>query len=473
VGAESTPPGTFIVKPRQQELDACADMAVIMNRITVAGCLAMVFVHTTAGAQQAEFLRDIGASPFHFGILGAIPPLSFITQFAAAWLANHLEYRKRFWMILLILRRLSVCLLVLLPWILPTASTRLLAWAFIGIFAAGQMMGMFSQPLFFSWMGDLLPRQQISEYWASRRKWLSWTHALVMVSMAMYFYCFRHTGIRITYMLIVFVGSAAGVLDILLFHRIPEPKPVIHTQHILRAVLQPFREMRFRRLILFSCMLAFGMTTSAPFINLYMLQELRMPVHAVVLLMTVHALGGVLFAQRIGRLADRVGHRPLIVLSSALKPLIVVAFFFARPGPSVLALIPVLLVDNMLNTTLDATRTGFMLKQSPGANRPMFIAAVLAPAGVAGAAGSLLGGTLVEHLPDLSLVVGGVQVTAFRTVLALSAALRFAAFLASRFIHEPESLAADRVLRHVFGSAATRFSRLTLSALYSRKRGEA
>ncbi len=61
-----------------------AGMAWIMNRVTVAGCLAMVFMYATIGAQRTEFVRSLGATKFHFGVIGAIPPFMLGLQFISA-----------------------------------------------------------------------------------------------------------------------------------------------------------------------------------------------------------------------------------------------------------------------------------------------------------------------------------------------------------------------------------------------------
>ena len=251
-----------------------------------------------------------------------------------------------------------------------------------------------------------------------------------------------------------------GVLDILLFVRIPEPTPVLSQAPALARFLAPFKEKRFLRLILFTCVLNFGTMMAAPFFVLYLLEEIGLPVHLVVLLFMSHALGGVLFARRVGRLADEVGNRPVIILSSAFKSAIVIAMFLVRPGHSVWVLVPVLLFDNMINTALMSSRTGFMLKQSPAANRGMFIAAVLAPAGLVGALSSLIGGTLIHRLPDLDTMVMGVPLTSFRMVFLVSAVLRFTAFVCSHAIHEPESDAAGVVLARLLAGVQTRFTAL-------------
>ena len=101
------------------QLQPAANLKWIMNRVTFAGCLAMVFMYLTRGAQQTEFIRKLGASEFHFGVIGAIPPFMLGMQFISALAVNHLPYRKKIWITMLVIRRALVVLLALLPWIFP------------------------------------------------------------------------------------------------------------------------------------------------------------------------------------------------------------------------------------------------------------------------------------------------------------------------------------------------------------------
>jgi len=436
-----------------------------MRFITVAGCLAMVFTHLMKGAPRAAFLRDIGARPFHFGVIGAIPPLMFACQFGAALFINRLRRRKRIWIALLVTRRSMVCLLGLLPWLLPQASATVLVWSFIGIMAVGSIMEKFAQPMFFAWMGDLIPSDVFTEVWADRRKWLSWTHAGVMVSMAAALWLFRQADIKIVFPVLACISAIAGVVDILLFVNVPEPEPSISPEPHLARLAEPFRYKRFRRYMLYDSVLKFGAMIGAPLFRIFLLQEIGLGVYEIVLLFTCHALGGALFARRIGKLADEVGHRPVIVLASAFKCVIAIAMFALVPGPMVLILVPVFLLDNMLNTALVTSRTGFTLKRAPAENRPMFVAAVLATAGLAGAAGSLLGGLLMDHLPDVGCTIGTWTLTRFRMVFAVSAVVRFCGFLMSIRLHEPESAEATTVFTDVIAPALQRQLEVPISVI--------
>ncbi len=419
----------------------------IMTRIIAAGSLAMVYLHLCVGAQQTEFARKLGATKFHFGLLGAIPPAMLVLQFAAGLLVNRMRHRKPLWLGLLLVRRASTVLIGLIPWVIPGGTGDLRIWAMVGLLIVGNGLGTFSQPMFYSWMGDLLPHKSLNEFWGRRRKWLCLSQALTMVVATLFFWVFQDSDIYLTYLIAVIIGSIAGVCDILLFIRIPEPEHKRDPNPGITRLIAPFKSRMFRRLMLYFCALNFATMLSAPFMKVFMLEEIGLALHLVVLVFTFHALGGMLFARRLGSMLDRFGHRPVVMLCGSLKCIITLTFMLVRPGWSLLALFIVLPFDNMLNTGLLTAKDGFTMKLSPPKERAMYAAAVLATSGAAAAAGSLCGGILLEKMPDIVLTVKGVTFSNFRVIFAASAVLRLISFAFAIGIHEPGSGRARDVIR--------------------------
>ncbi len=433
-----------------------------MRSIIVAGCLAMVYLNCTRGAQHAQFARALGASEIHFGILGALPPILLFLQFIAGLQAGRMQRRKRIWIVLMVMARTLPLPIALLPWVVPSSPMALKIWSLIMLTACEVALTTYSTPLFFAWMGDLLPHRNLNAFWARRRQWLSVSQATSMLATAIFFYFFQSVPIIHTFLVVSIVGVIAGVWDILLFTRIPEPPIERSETPRWTRLLEPFRNRQFRLFMINSTTWTFAAMLSAPFMRLYLLKEMNLAVHWVIALFMFHALGGALFARSIGALIDSVGHRPLIVLCTALKSLITIAMMLVVPGPWLLILIPVFLFDNVLNTGLLVARNGFMLKLSPRENRSMFVAAVLATSGLAGGAASLISGFVLEALPPDMGQVGAYTVTPYRVIFAISATLRLLNMITASAIHEPESREPREVLVEVIGPAVLRWLRFPL-----------
>ena len=142
----------------------------IMNRIIAAGCLALVYMQFTAGSPQVQFLRDIGAADWHFGIIGAIAPAMLLMQFVSAMWSSRLRRRKRIWIPITVIHRALIIPFALVPWVFPDAPPMLLISGMVGILMCSHGLANTGVPMWFSWMGDLLPHRNLNEYWASRRR---------------------------------------------------------------------------------------------------------------------------------------------------------------------------------------------------------------------------------------------------------------------------------------------------------------
>jgi MFS family permease len=335
----------------------------IMNRITLAGCLAMVYMELTSATPRTDLLLKLKASYQQFGIIEAIPPAMLLMQFVAGLLVHRLRTRKGLWVALLLTQRLMAIPFALLPFVFRDLPTGLLIWCMIGCIAVADASANLGLPLWFSWMSEILPLGTMGEFWARRRRWLAVSSTATLLASAAFFLWFEQVDIRATYLIVASVGALAGILDILLFIRIPEPRMEQHPPPDWTLVFAPFRDVIFRRFIFFMAYWVFAAAFGWAFFRVYMLKRLQMDIWTVQVIFACHALGGVLFCAAIGRLTDKFGSRPVIVLSSFLKSFVVISLFVARPGFwGLIHLVPMFMLDNVLNTGFFVAHNNFMLK---------------------------------------------------------------------------------------------------------------
>jgi len=422
----------------------------IMNRITVAGCLAMVYLELTSATPRTDLLLKLKASYQQFGIIEAIPPAMLLMQFVAGLLVHRLRARKPLWLALLLTQRLMAIPFALLPFVFRDLPTGILVWCMIGCLAVAEGSANLGLPLWFSWMSDILPHGSLGEFWARRRRWLALSATVTLGASAVLFKCFEQVDIRTMYLIVATVGALAGVVDILLFIRIPEPRMEQHPAPDWTLVFAPFRAPIFRRFIFFMAYWVFAATFGFAFFRLYMLKHLQMDIWTVQMIFACHALGGVLFCAAIGRLTDKFGSRPVIVLSSFLKSFVVISLFVARPGFwGLVHLVPMFMLDNVLNTGFFVAHNNFMLKHSPRQHRVMYVAALLATSGLLGAAASYCSGRCLQHFEYLELQPErwlGLDWTNFHVIFAISILLRWGAILVALRIREPKSEGPGEVL---------------------------
>jgi len=233
---------------------------------------------------------------------------------------------------------------------------------------------------------------------------------------------------------------------------------------VREIVVAPFRHRSFRSFILFSCFWNFAAMTGAPFISLFLLQHVGMDLYHVLLLWSCSWVGGAALSNRLGLLAERHGQRPVLILCTALKSSNMLALLFVPANPHVVFwwLIPVFMLDAVLNAGIAIANNGFLLKNSPSENRTMFIAAGMAVAGMVGGATSIVSGLALDVFKGYSIAWGTWQWTNFHVLFAVSLGLRLIAAVLALSVQEDTSHGTRHVIMQLVGATPLRFLRFPL-----------
>jgi len=416
-------------------------LSAAQRAIIVAGCLAAAYTQLTTSPATVEFARAFGANELHIGILGALPTLMLFCQFLAAVAVNHLTFRRWVWFSTALVHRLLLLPVAVGPWLWPEVPGVVWVWLLLVTTAANQALLHFSSPLWLSWMGDYLPHEGLSRFWGSRQHWMQWTSAASLGFAAIARQC-SGFGAQTDFTLQIVLGTVLGVLDLMCFFRVPEP-PVSHAAvpRWRDVFAEPFRHRNFRRFIGFTCFWHFAAMAGAPFISLYLLTDIGMDLFHVLMLWTASWVGGALCSHRMGRWSDQYGARPVLVFCVTFKSINMVALLLVPRSPEVAfwILVPVFMVDQVLNAGILIANNGFMIKNSPSENRTMYIAASTAVAGMVGGATSIFAGWGLSQLAGLEWTWLGRTWGHFHVMFAVSVVLRWIAIALVRRVREPNS----------------------------------
>ena len=429
--------------------------------IVAAGCFGMAYTQLTLSAASIDYVRTLGGSGLHVGIFNSLPVMLLIVQFMAAAAANHLRYRRTTWMALSLVQRLIVVPVAFGPWIWPGVSDQTWVWMFLVCIAINQGLLHFCTPLWLSWMGDYLPHETLNRFWGVRHRWMQWVAAVSLFGGAILLYQ-TGLGVRLGYPILAAIAAVFGVADVLLFLKVEEP-PVTPLQGVdLRSAWSgPFRHPGFRSFIGFMCFWHFTAMIGAAFISLYLLEYVGMSLFQVLTLWTCSWIGGAATAGAMGKIADRYGNKPLLVLCVLFKSVNMIALLAvpARPVLAFYILAPVFMVDAALNSGFAIATNGFLLKNSPRENRTMYIAAGTALAGLVGGVTAIVAGGVLTALGDGSVTLFGRELVGFHLLFAASLLLRFvAAGIVSR-IQEPHTYDTIQVVTSLIGVTPLRVMR--------------
>jgi MFS family permease len=413
-----------------------------MTLVTVAGCLAMVYMIGVGNPMTTDFFRSLGMTEVHFGILGGLPMVMVGMQFVGAVWANRLRSRRAAFMVLIIVGRLCWIAIALVPDAMGDVDAGVRTAVVIGLAALSSALQQLAPPIWFSWMGDLIPRRILSRYWGGRMRWMWIVWLATHGALVLFGFHYEDLGFttRGAFVLLVALGVAAGIGDIVLFLWVHEP-PVAPPEHraVLATLLEPLRQREYRSYLVWNCAFSAATMIGAAFMLLYVLKILEIPLWITMLIWWTPGLGSAVSSGFWGRVIDRYGSRPVLVLCSAAKPLSPLVFMLVTRPTAPYVLSAFFVLDSCLNAGAQLATNGFMLRMAPRQNRGMFTAAMTSLPSIAGGLAAILGGFLLRAWEGHEVEFAGRVWNNYQYLFLLSVVLRLACVPLALRIREPKS----------------------------------
>ncbi len=419
------------------------DIRATLKASTIDAVFATVFESVTGGVLLSNFLLQLGASSVEIGILSAIPMLVNLLQPLGAYIADRTTSRHWYNLgIFGVSRLLWMVLVVAIVWGPAHTGQQLLQWTLATVIATN-VLAAFATSNWFSWMAAVVPHRLRGRYFGFRNSATSLVTLLGVPMMGLFVSTWGADPI-LGYGVVLFLGVVAGLISLgyqfLMVDvnpqayrkdaetdRLPEKKE----NYITDFVPSVLKDSNFLIFILYFSVWTFAVNLSAPFFNIYLLQDLSLDVSLVTVYSSLSSGANLLLLMFWGKLADRWGNRPLLIavgLVVAVTPLL-----WLGTGNYPFAVWVWLPLLHLLGgTTLGAIAlctNNIQMEIAPIEQPSTYFAIASAVSGVAGALGTTAGGFLAE-LPGMSL----------GALFALSAAVRLLGLLPLILVREPRSV---------------------------------
>ncbi|HEY9750074.1 MAG TPA: MFS transporter, partial [Allocoleopsis sp.] len=205
------------------------------------------------------------------------------------------------------------------------------------------------------------------------------------------------------------------------------------------AHISMLKHPHFLMYLLYFGLWAFGVNLCNPFFNLYLLDNLSIDVSWVTLYNGLAAGATLLMLVLWGKLADRIGNRPILLLDGLLVAII--PLLWLGTGHNSISLwfwFPFLhLLGGGAGAAIDLCINNLQLAIAPVRHHTTYFAITAAIGGVCGAVGAMVGGWLAE-------AAGSNGIT---ELFVVSSGLRLAALLPLFWLQEPQSRSLNHVLQ--------------------------
>jgi MFS family permease len=427
---------------------------------TLDGVFAAIFSNITGGVLLSNFLVDLHASTVEISIVAAIPLLVNLLQPLGAYLSDQTKSRHCYGLWIYGPSRLIWLILVLGIFLLTWQQTDLHPLVFwtVGVVLVSSIMGALGSASWLSWIAALVPERLRGRYFGFRNSAVSLT-TLICIPLAGWAVSSWPGGTLQGYSVILIFGVLTGLISISFqfwmqdvnpqLQRLPAEGIGMLPEESLASASEPVKltqpsssVWQDKNFLIFLCYFgfwAFAVNVSAPFFNIYLLDNLALDVKWVTLYNSLTAGANLLMLVFWGRLSDRTGNRSLLIVVGILVA--ITPLFWLGIGTAPLSLwlwLPLLFIfTGVTLPAIELCSNNIQIAIAPKQQDCTYFAIAAAVAGGGGALGTLIGGSLAEFAD-----YGGLK-----GMFALSSVLRLVALLPLVFVHEQRCQSVAQVLR--------------------------
>ena len=400
----------------------------------VAGCLivAAFGIISPGAAIMTIFLREhLSAGPALIGLSAALFTLGPCLSFIGAPLFNAVKRRKPLWVWMTVLGRAVYLPLFLAPLLASRTEWRpyLLAMV-IGIGAVAMAVNGITSVGWWSWMAALIPDTMRGRFFGVRNRTLLIVAALVPLAAGAILDWLPPLAVM-TWLFLV--ATILAIVDPLLFRWVPEPARQEQVERIsimqsLRMYVAPMRDRGFRTFVWAVGLRVFAGSLPAPFLVLYLRSETvngqtvgcGASYFMITLAGAIGTAAGVLSSGWWGRLADKIGHRP-VFLVGCFGYLVQLAYGLLGPGNYVW-LLPLLNAFGMLfGVGAGVAMSNLMIGIAPEKGREYYVATFTVITSVVTALAPWVGGLIGHWMPLLPFhMPSGQPATYYHVLIVLS-----------------------------------------------------
>lgn len=268
-------------------------------------------------------LDVLGMTREDAGLIGACVYSSAIFQFLSFALTNRIRDRKRFVLLVGAGEMIFLGLALLVPFLLGTGNGAAWAAFFALLFVSGTCLNLI-QPIFGSWLSAIIPARIRGRYLGARQLLVTGLQTVAIFLGTQILDRWSHWG---GFAAVFLACCLAGLTSLWMLSRVPMPLVSQESHFRLADLRGVFRPGPFRRYMIYNVTLFAGFSLACSYYAPFFLKEIGLSFRQVGWYRVGHNVLMLLALRPGGRLVDRVGARPVVIVMT----LIYMVFFALFP----------------------------------------------------------------------------------------------------------------------------------------------
>lgn len=343
------------------------------------------------------YALTLKASPGLIGVLSALPNLaSSLVQLKSADLADKLKSRKMMINLSVLLHALMWIPIILAPYLFKNQAVLFLI-LFVTLFTS---LNSFAVPAWSSLMADHIPVKSRGRYFGWRNKILGMAGIAAAFAAGLILHYFKNNILK-GFLVIFSLAALSRFISWYFLTRMYEP-PFITTKESYFSFfdfIKRFRKSNFAKFVIFVAALNFCVNVASPFFSVFMIKDLKFNYLTYTVVVISVAITQIFTFDRWGKHADKVGNVKVLRFTSffiASLPL----WWVINHNP--VYLIFAQIISGFAWSGFNLCATNFIYDAVTPEKRTRCIAYFNVMTGAALCLGALLGGYLVNILPEFS-----------------------------------------------------------------------
>lgn len=436
----------FAVPPQQIERAVKLSYAQAM--------LGAIYGASVGGMFLIGYALRLGATDVQIGLMSTVPMLLVWVQLFAAAMVERGISRRLLTVVGALGNVLGWVVILLIPYLLRHSAPAVKIFALITIITVVTIFAYVQGNARGSWVGDLIPASYRGTFFGRLTMYGGIIGTAFALAEGRFLDALKHAARSDTdvtaFSWLFGFGILIGLVNAFLFMPqadVPLPQKAASSGSFMGYVKDFFTNAAFITVMVYALLWSMQ-AIAGPFYATYMLRDLQMPFLGVGFTNAMVTVTMLLSSPFWGRMVDRYGCRPILVLCTAALAPFPLLWLPIAPGPEHAKLVyfiiaPINLLGGFLIAGISVALSTLVYKVTPSAGRAVQFALYSIIVTLVAAPMPTIGGNLkdwISHLwPGADL----------RATFFASVPFILAAAVVARYIHEPTSRRTSELLRHL------------------------
>ncbi|MCX7918921.1 MAG: MFS transporter [bacterium] len=428
-----------------------------LNRSIVEGSFYTVMDYLIGGVFITGFALEFGANNFYLGLIAAIPPfISLLQLFTPPILRQFGGKRKELTVFSFGISRIVWLIMILLPFMfVPSTSPTYTIWIIISVLCVFNGLNAIGVVSWLSWMSDLVPRERLGRYFAKRNFYIGIVGRVTALAGGLLYDAWKLKNAGkppiFGFSFIFLIGLICGLISVYLLKGIPEPQMVSSPQQDTpwKKMFIPLKDKNFRRYILTRMFWIFALMFASPYFNVFMIKKLNLQYTIIQTFGLIGAGLALACSPYFGKLCDRYGNKPVLILTYIVKGFYCFAWLFVTPNNYWITL-TITRLFFCLDIAMVFSASNLLYKISPKSDNTAYMATYTTCMNLSSFLAPIIAGwmTLFAKQNDM-FTFGGYEIDSLKLIFLIAGVLRIIAAPMLFWVHEPESVSLRDMMRGI------------------------